>query len=52
MFRSEDIQGFVFLTITCLPNLWRHDEYKSIRQSAFLNISFEPQLMKSPNLAS
>ena len=29
-----------------LPNLWRHDEYKYMKQGAFLNISFIPQLIK------
>ena len=48
MFRSQDIQVFVFLTIPCLPNLWRHDEYQYMRQGAFLNISFEPQLQIWP----
>ena len=33
-----------------LENLWRHDEYYYIRQGAFLNISFEPKLITSPNL--
>ena len=32
MFRSQDIQFFVFLTIPYLPNLWRHDEYYYMRQ--------------------
>ena len=53
MFRSQDIQVFVFLTIPHhLPNMWRHDEYLYMRQGTSLNISFEPQLMKSPNMAS
>ena len=47
MFRSQDIQVFVFLIIHDLPNLWR-----VMRQGAFLNISFEPQLIKLPNLAN
>ena len=50
MLHSQDIQVIVFLTIHDLPNLWRHDEYKYLRQGAFLNITFEPQLIKSPNL--
>ena len=29
-----------------------HDEYWYMRQCAFLNISFEPQLIKSPNLGT
>ena len=29
-----------------------HDEYWYMRQRAFLNISFEPQLIKSPSLAN
>ena len=52
MLHSQDIQVIVFLTIHDLPNLWRHDEYKYLRQGAFLNISFEPQLIKSPNLGN
>ena len=35
-----------------LPNLWLHDEYKYMGQDAFLNISLETQLIKSPNLAN
>ena len=35
-----------------LANLRRHDEYQYKRQGAFLNISFEPQLIKFPNLAN
>ena len=38
MFRSQDIQVFIFLTIYDLPNLWRHDEYYYMKQGAFLNI--------------
>ena len=52
MFCPQDIQVFVFLTIHDLPNLWRHDEYLYIRPGAFFNISFEPLLIKSPNLAN
>ena len=53
MFRSQDIQVFVYLTIPYdLPNLFCHDEYYYLRQGAFLNISYEPQLVKSPNLAN
>ena len=33
-----------------LPNLWRHDDYQYTRQGAFLDISFKPQLIKSPNV--
>ena len=58
MFRSQDIQVFVFLTIpwfteSVTSRVWvlRH-EYEYMRQGAFLNICFEPQLMKSPNLAN
>ena len=40
-----------FYTSHDLPNLRRHDEYQYMRQGAFLNMSFEPQLMKLPNLA-
>ena len=43
MFRSQDIQVFVLLTINYLRNLWIHDEYWYIRQGTFLNISLEPQ---------
>ena len=35
-----------------LENLSRHDEYYYIRQGAFLNMSFEPKFIKSPNLAN
>ena len=41
-----------FLPSHDLRNLWRHDEYYYLRQGAFLNTSFEPQLIDSPNLAS
>ena len=51
-FSSRDIQFFVFLTIHVLPNLWRHDEYEYMRQGAFFNISFEPQLINPPNLVN
>ena len=50
---SQDIQIFVFLTIPWFTEyLLHHDEYQYIRQSTFSNISFEPQLIKSPNLAN
>ena len=39
-----------FLPSHDLPNLWCCYEYYYIKQSAFLNISFEPWLIKSPNL--
>ena len=53
MFCSQDIQFFVFLTIPgYLLNLWRHNEYYYMRQGAFLNIYFEPQLMKLPNFTN
>ena len=52
MFCSQDIQVFVFLTRHELPNLWRADEYYYMRREAFLKISFEPQPIKSPNLAN
>ena len=35
-----------------LPNLRRHDEYYCMRQDAFLNISFELQLINQPNLVN
>ena len=47
MFHSRDIQVFVVLTI---PS--RHDEYYYMRQGAFFNVSFESQLIKSPNLSN
>ena len=43
MFRSRDIQAFIFLTT---PTLWRHDVYY------YMNISFEPQLIYQPNLVN
>ena len=52
LFRSQDIEVFVFLTIPWFTNLWRDNEYYYMRQGAFLNITFEPQLVKSPNLAN
>ena len=52
MFHYRDIQIFVFLIIHDLPNLWRQDEYYYMRQGGLLNISFEPQLINSPNLLS
>ena len=43
---------FYFVEPVTNPNLWCHDEYQYMRQGAFLNISFEPQLIKSPNLTN
>ena len=52
MLRFQDNQVFLFQTTHHLPRLWRHNEYEYMRQGAFLNILFEPQLIKSPNLAN
>ena len=52
MFCSQDIQVFAFLTIPWFAKLWRRHEYKYMRQYAFLSISFQPQLIKSPKLAN
>ena len=46
MFCSHDIQVLYLQPSHDLPDLRRHDE------GAFLNIPFEPQLIKSPNLAN
>ena len=45
---SQDIQVFLFLIIPWFPNLWCHNDI-STRQGVFLNTTFEPQLIKSPN---
>ena len=43
MFRSEDIQVFAFFDHSMIYQI-------SDVMMAFLNISFEPHIMKSPNL--
>ena len=54
MFRSQEIEVLVFLTIAWFNKSVTscHGEYQYMRQGAFLNISFEPQLIKSPNLVN
>ena len=41
MFRSKNIQVFVFLTIPWFTKYVTYDEYYSMRQGAFLNKSFD-----------
>ena len=51
MFRSRDIQVFVFLANPWFTKSVTFDEYECMRLGAFLNIPFEPQLIKAPNLS-
>ena len=51
MFCSQDIQGFAFSKSHDLP-AHEHDEHETRRMRHILNISFEPQVVKSPILAN